>query len=429
MSTLSDDAARRAYFDYLARCEQAFRPHAPIELPEFFAGRIRQIERLDGEIGAPGRHVAIFGERGVGKTSLAWLACFFLRRREEDTHFIRCHKTSTFDTIFSTVLANAGVDLILNGVESEGERHGTVAVGPVGLGGSRRTRKMFRTLTAGRRIESHQLLRQFGEQEGLIVIDEYDRVEDLDTHTRVAELIKHFSDAHSKTKLILVGVAETVSQLIGEHESLSRALAQIKLDRMSNEELRDIIKKGEDHLETAFKEAMKHKIVRLADGFPYFVHLLCRHASRAAGRVLLKNPEAKPVVAEEEYREGLREALENAEHSLTDQYQHAVITTRRKSERYELILWAMALSSEREVQVQDIAMNVAFLAGGDPESTSTFSWNLGELSKATRGNILTKVRVGYYRFSNPLMRPYIRFMLELENLLVPGGQWEFPFMR
>ena len=83
------DAARRKFLDYLARCEQGFRPFAPITLPEFFAGRAEYIRRLDNAISAPGLHVALFGERGVGKTSLARLLYFFVRRDEELTHFVR----------------------------------------------------------------------------------------------------------------------------------------------------------------------------------------------------------------------------------------------------------------------------------------------------------------------------------------------------
>ncbi len=422
------DPARDRYIEYLARCEQAFHPFAPIDLPEFFAGRVQQIKRLDAEISAPGRHVAIFGERGVGKTSLAQLAYFFLRRNEEDMYFVSCQKTTTFDALFSEVLKGAGVELVLNGVESEGERHGSLGVGPAQLGGKRRMRQRFRTLTTERRIQPRLLLDQFGEREGLIVIDEYDRVEDTQTHTRVAELIKHFSDARSKTKIILVGVAETLTQLIGEHESLSRSLGQIKLDRMSDDELREIINRGENQLDTSVKNQIKHRIVRLADGFPYFVHLLCRHAARLAANVLLEAEDAKPVVADDEYSQGLRGALENAEHSLVDQYQKAVVTTRRESEKFELVLSALALSSDREVQVGSIA-SYAELLTGKHYANSAFNYHLGELVKPDRGSILVRIREGFYGFMNPLMRPYIRFRLELENVLGPGKQFIFPFMR
>jgi len=428
MSPGPEDSGRRAYLDYRARCQQVFTPFAPIELPDFFAGRIEHVRRLEAEVDAPGRHVAIFGERGVGKTSLAKLAYFFLGRAEEHTHFARCQKTSTFDSIFADVLASSGIEVVLNGVESEGTGEGRLGIGPVSLGRARRLRKTFRRLSTGRRIQPQHLLDQFCGPRGLIIVDEYDRVVDPETHTRMAELIKHFSDAHANTKIILCGVAETVAELIGEHESLSRSLAQIKLDRMSVEELRSIVERGGEYLSTSFKQSTKSRIIRLADGFPYFVHLLCLHACRIAGRVLEESPDADMIVADEEYRDGLYEALKSAEHSLEEQYEGAVVTTQRRSEKFELILWAMALSDECDVQVRDIAQNAMLLVGREIKPAS-FSWNLGELSSDRRGSVLTKVRKGYYKFTNPLLRPYIRFLLELENIIKRGEQWEFPFMK
>ena len=422
------DPARAAYLEYLARCEQAFRPFAPIDLPEFFAGRMEYVRRLEREIGAPGRHVAIYGERGVGKTSLARLAYFFLGRSEEDTHFVRCEKTSTFDDIFADVLASAGVEVTLNGLESDSERHGSVALGAVGLGASRRVRRTYKKISAGRQISPRLLLEQFGERDGLIIIDEYDRVRDAATHTRMAELLKHFSDAAARTKVILVGVAESVSQLVGEHESLGRSLAQIKLERMSDDELAQIIGKAEEHLAVSFRAEIKRRIVRLADGFPYFVHLIGRHATQAAGAELLNTPGARLAVTEDEYVSGLSQALANAEHSLTDQYAAATVTTRRPSEKFTLILWAMALSDAREVQVKELAKNMNFFTGKEVKPGS-FNWNLGELASEDRGSVLTKVREGYYKFTNPLMRPFVRSIMELENVLYRGKQWRFPFME
>jgi len=426
-----DDPKRARYLEFLARCDQAFRPFAPIDLPEFFAGRIRHIRDLETELGAPGRQVALFGERGVGKTSLAKLAYFFLRRNEEQTHFVRCERTSTFDTIFRDVLASAGVELALNGVESDRERHGALglgALGTVGIGASRRVRQSFRRIVAGQGITPRMLLDQFADAEGLIIVDEYDRVSDEETHTRVAELLKHFSDAASKTKIMLVGVAETLSQLIGEHESLSRSLAQIRLDRMSNEELTEIVHKGEGHLEAIVKGTIANRIVGLADGFPYCVHLICRHAAHVAADQLLAGVGDRVVIAEDEYVQGLHAALRNAEHTLSERYAQAVITTRRPSEEFTLVLWGIALSDKRDVQVKDISKNMAFFTGEEPRPGS-FNWNLGELSSDKRANVLTKVREGYYKFTDPIMRPYVRSLMELENVVYRGKQWEFPFMQ
>jgi ABC-type transport system involved in cytochrome bd biosynthesis fused ATPase/permease subunit len=39
--------------------------------PDLFAGRKEQIDRVFGAVFSPGQHAAIYGERGVGKSSLA----------------------------------------------------------------------------------------------------------------------------------------------------------------------------------------------------------------------------------------------------------------------------------------------------------------------------------------------------------------------
>ena len=372
------DAARRKFLDYLARCEQGFRPFAPITLPEFFAGRAEYIRRLDNAISAPGLHVALFGERGVGKTSLARLLYFFVRRDEELTHFVRCESNSTFDSIFADVLGSAGVEAVLNGVEAEGEKHGTVGIASLGLGAARRLRRSYKRIAVGPQISTRLLVEQLAERDGLVIIDEYDRVKDEATHTRMAELVKHFSDVAAKTKIIIVGVAETVSQLLGKHESLGRALAQISLERMTDVELGDIIERGANYVGVTFKADVRRKIVRLADGFPYFVHLIGHHAARVAAQQVERDQVA-PVVAEEEYALGLQEALANMEPALSEQYEQATVTTRRPSEKFTLLLWALALTDERVVQVQDIARQIAFFGGGEAKPAS-FSWNLGELA-------------------------------------------------
>lgn len=433
MAEFPTNGERKALLEFRAKCEQAFTPFAPIDLPEFFAGRTEAVRRVEAEIAAPGRHVAIFGERGVGKTSLAQLASFFLRRSEEETHFIRCERSSTFDTIFADVLTSAGIEALLEGVESESQRQGGLNVPGsfmpgLSMGGLKRVKRSYRRVAAGTRLTGKFLLDQIGQQNGLVILDEYDRVQDAETHTRTAELIKLFSDARASTKIMLVGVAETLTQLIGEHASLSRSLAQIKLDRMSDDELNDIIVRGSEYLGVTLLEPIARRIVLLADGFPYFVHLLCLYACRRGAEEWFERSGPQRIT-EEHYQRGLQDALENAEHSLPEQYNRAIVTTRRKSDMFVLLLGALAMANERDVQVRDIARNLSLLTGEAAPPPSAFSWHLGELVDAARGGVLSKVRDGYYKFANPLMRPYVRFRLEYFNWIDRGGQLEFPFMK
>ena len=62
------DFARLRY-----QLQTVFTPGAPVSERELLAGRIDEISKVIGAVSQVGRHVLIYGERGVGKTSLAGL--------------------------------------------------------------------------------------------------------------------------------------------------------------------------------------------------------------------------------------------------------------------------------------------------------------------------------------------------------------------
>lgn len=420
-------AGRDAYLDYLARCEQAFRPFAPIDLPEFFRGREADVELLRSELKTPGRQVAIYGERGVGKTSLAILAYFFARFNDETTHLVRCDQNTTYDTIFEQFAAEAGLEFLPESIEIEKGGRGSAGLGSTFVSGSRVSRSRARAILAGHRIGPALLLKHFCDREGLLVIDEYDRVRDDSTNTRLAETLKHFSDAASKTKIIVVGVAETLSDLVGEHKSLTRCLAQLKLDRMREEELAEIVATGASRLGATFHQGVRRKIIALSDGFPFYTHLLCKYSAEEAGKILINDPQGSVVVADAEYAKALRRAIRTGEATLGEAYKAAVLTVRRKTEMFKNVLWAVAYSENREVQVQEIAENIQWLTGEKPKVEGLSNY-FGPLTKPEKQEVLVRVRQGYYKFANPLMRAYVRLVLENHNM-ESGGQLQFPWMK
>ena len=96
------------YYAFMDRAGKAFSPFSPIDLVEMFQGRHEVIRRFEEEISSDGRHVILYGDRGVGKTSFANLAYFFARRNEEETAIVKCWNTCNFTSIFSEVLAIYG---------------------------------------------------------------------------------------------------------------------------------------------------------------------------------------------------------------------------------------------------------------------------------------------------------------------------------
>ena len=70
--------------DYWAELEfnanQVFTPGAPISEAELFSGRIDQVNKIIDTISQRGYHAVLYGERGVGKTSLSNVLLSFLHK-------------------------------------------------------------------------------------------------------------------------------------------------------------------------------------------------------------------------------------------------------------------------------------------------------------------------------------------------------------
>jgi Cdc6-like AAA superfamily ATPase len=422
------DPERAAYLDFLARCEQVFTPFAPIELPEFFVGRRSEIDTLVTELNAPGRQVAIYGDRGVGKTSLAALCSFFANRPEEHTHFVRCTHEVTYTDIFGELLRNASAAYVPDARETTRTRRNGLRIQGIEVSRGSQSRLTERLVNGAYRITPGFLLSVFRDVNGLLIIDEFDRVQDEETHVRMAETLKHFSDARSATKILIVGVADSLSSLLHAHASLPRSLAEIRLGRMRSDELEGILERGQQRLRIRFLPEVKQRIVCLADGFAHYTHLLARSSTLLAASRKWRPEKEVFWIEEQDYREGLGDATAKAQLTLREAYKKAVIPLKKKTQLFQYAVWAVAMAEETEVHVSEIARHMTEISAGVVKPQS-ITYHLSRLVAEDRGSILRRVREGSYKFQDPLMRGYVRLQLEAYNIVERKGQLAFPFMK
>lgn len=59
---------------------------------------------------------------------------------------------------------------------------------------------------------------------------------------------------------MIVGIALTSAELMGGHLSVARSLMEVRLNRMSEEELENIITKGEDRTKILFTPTVKNPL-------------------------------------------------------------------------------------------------------------------------------------------------------------------------
>lgn len=247
-----------------------FTPTQPVTQRARFAGRLAVLSKLISTIEEQRSHVVVYGERGIGKTSLMHILADVARESHYLVVYASCGASSRFDEIFRAVLSDIPM-LYLSTVAptaAAAETGGTLAdrLPPEGFD-ARQLGDLCAEIT-GTRI--------------LIILDEYDRVQDPDFRQSVAELIKNLSDRAARVQLLIAGVASNLQELVGYIPSIRRNIIGLPMARLTDAEVRAMIAIGEDNAGVRFANKVVEMITLLANGSPYLARLLSHHASMNA---------------------------------------------------------------------------------------------------------------------------------------------------
>ncbi|MPZ24267.1 MAG: AAA family ATPase [Dehalococcoidia bacterium] len=377
------------------RLLRAFTPAAPITERELFSGRSRQIDQTMGAVAQVGQHVVLFGERGVGKTSLASVIydVWSHLQREDAGVFaprVNCDSDDTFGTLWEKVAEE--IELAF---EKEGLTPGPPAFREA------LTELRNRTATPNSIRRCFELSRR----SLVVIVDEFDRIEDEAVPRLMADTIKTLSDYLVDATLILVGVADTVDELVYEHGSIDRALVQVLMPRMSIAELQDIVRTRLDRVSMTIDSEVLHRLAHVSQGLPHYTHLLGLHSGVAAidaGRMHVRIDELNVA---------LHLALEQAQESIRDAYQRATDSP-QGANLYRQVLLACAVAEVDEVGyfppsgVREPFSQIM----GRRYDIPNFIRHLHSLCEEDRGRILEREgtpRRHRFRFANPLIKPYV----------------------
>jgi type II secretory pathway predicted ATPase ExeA len=245
-----------------------FTPAQPVTERSKFAGRLGVLARLIEILEDQRSHVVIYGERGIGKTSLVHILADIARESRYLVVYASCGAFSSFEDIFRTVLRDIP-QLYLRDIDPTalGEQQGSLA--------DRLPAEVDARLLG-------ELLSQVTGTRVIIILDEYDRAESDQFRQSVAELIKNLSDRAARVQLVLAGVASNLQQLVGYIPSIRRNVIGLPMPRLSSDEVRALIRIGEKSAGVEFDEGAVAAIEALSNGSPYLVRLVSHHASMHA---------------------------------------------------------------------------------------------------------------------------------------------------
>ncbi|MET0364261.1 MAG: AAA family ATPase, partial [Sphingobium sp.] len=306
---MTDDDWQAKIYDAL----DLFSPGAPIDESSLLAGRSDQIDKLIDAVFQRGQHAMLYGERGVGKSSLANV---FANKIASPTRFlqtihINCHPVDDFAAVWRKVFRRL-----------EGDDAGIVNRYP-------------NDITADDVIVE---MSKFSLNSiPIVIIDEFDKLDNASAKEMIANTIKNLSDRSVRATVILVGVADSAEQLVADHESVSRCLRHVPMGRMLPHELREIIETRLNTLGLAIQPDALGHIVALSRGLPHYTHLVGQRATKAALEAHEK------IVTIDHVDACMADCVGQIDQIIRKQYHRATISP-RKGNIYKEVLLASALA-------------------------------------------------------------------------------------
>jgi len=351
----------------------AFRPNSEIENPAAFAGRTREVRNLTDALLTDRSCPVIYGERGLGKTSLA---VQMARIALGDSALLEQVGASgsilSADEVFVPFIvscsdATRNKDEILQRLINTAEGYKTLA----GLEGreadsatSRKKlnlkvfelestknfsaaekRKHSRLNVEDRLLAVIDAIQASGIHKFLFVIDELDRAANTDG---LANFIKNASS--DSVKFLLVGIANNISTLVSGHESIERNLQPVRVRTMNRAELAEIVERAlallrGNGVEIDVAPDATERLVSAAGGYPWFVHILGQEALRSVWDSKRSTIQATDV------DEAIRALAQNRfAQQFSDAYQMAV----RDSRTREIVLRLIAKWPENDVPLSEV---------------------------------------------------------------------------
>ena len=371
----------------LARVSTAFTPSAPVDNFSLFAGRFDQISSCIDAFAQKGLHIAVYGERGVGKTSLANVLPEIINEAElPNLGAVRvdCNTNDSYSSIWRKVFRE--LNLLSQSLEDVPEH----VTDP----------------------EEIRFLLKDLHQEALIVLDEFDRVEDDEALSLLADTVKTLSDHGTGVTLMVVGVAKSIEHLLGEHQSIVRNMREITMQRMSRDELETLLDKGFGQVEglTATEDA-KNRIIYAAEGLPHFAHLLGLGAGHAAVT------DDRSAVEKRDVERAEANAVRT--HSMSSEYRRATDSP-QPGHLFEEVLLACAYAPRDGLgyfRAADVRAPLSRIVGR-AMTIPHFQRHLAELSN-DRQTLYREgeLRRRAYRFRNPLFQPFVKMTTRANGLI------------
>ncbi|MGR3837912.1 MAG: AAA family ATPase [Cognatishimia sp.] len=402
---------------FRATLDNLLHPSENIFSPHQLKGRDVPLRNMLDCLETPGAQAFIWGPRGVGKTSLGHTSCAKYPDLVEFSAAVSCNKTTTISQIMTDILRST---IRKNRLLIKDKKF-TASLSAFGITLSSQTGDIKDKLKIESPSEAVALLNsifsidRYPYKTPVVIVDEFDLVQDKNTHADISNFLKQSSVEGNKVKFIFCGIAQNLDQLLGSHESVERYVYSIELQALSDDAIWEIIQDTEVEFGIKFSRGQTIRIGQISSGYAHFAHLILKNIILRAYESDFKETE----IPEDLYRSGIHDSAEQAATRLKNAYDRAV---KRGTDRYIEVLWATANQTHLDRQFKDIAQDYDSIMQNRP---NRIGYDISKrngldlrnaLNSLHKSGFLYKRKSGWYGFNDPMLRSYVRMIAEKEGI-------------
>ena len=408
------------------KIQHFLRPSRPVVEPQMLRGRGHQLDLIRQALYADGRSIFVYGERGVGKSSLARIAASQYRGGSTDFPYVLCEPGSTVESVLLLLARQAKV------AESEDQKRTHRFTARFGKfieyvqerSSNKAGDKLALPPTLDACVELGQEIADALGSRAIVVIDEFDTIRDLTERQKFGELIKRLGDRDVNLKLVLSGIGSSLEDLLGGHPSSIRQLHTVELDRLTWEARMEIVQGAADGLGVQIDRNLQVRIAAISGGFPHYVHLI---TEKLLWRMFGDANEVREATRDH-YRCALDDAVDSVAPQLKEPYLRA---TQRSSEDYRDAIWAVADAYDLQRNTSRIFesyLRITEALEAQPFARSKLLSILNRLKDERYGSVLKSLpdRKGWYEFRENMLRGFVRLIAEQHGIELHDQSADIP---
>jgi hypothetical protein len=395
-------------------------PATPIRSVEHLKGRDEFLSEIKRTLFAPGRHVFIYGDRGVGKSSLAATAAVQYQTSDAEPIFVG----GGVDETFTSIVANIALQALKRKKYESTKAQRSLSMEWRGLKWS--TGDEISGLDLASQIktvgDAAELLAQVAEKHSekpTIVLDEFDAIPDSKERSKFASLLKQLGDRAINLKFLITGVGQSCEELLGAHQSAHRQIATIELPRLGWDARREIVSEAASAFGLDIDNDVNWRIALISDGFPYYIHLIMQQILWE----VFVDEQTGDLIGWDHFYGGLNAAIRQTNVSLKRPYEQAVL---HRPDEFEDVVWSTADGDELLRSLGDMYASFSRIVTKRDDRKSLDSQKYNEIIRRLKqpafGEVLAQVpgRKGWYMYREKMLRGYVRMQAEVNKVALTG---------